>query len=274
MNIKEQMNLFHSNPVIAWHEHVSGDGFSEDLYRLNEAAVDKAIEVMDLYGIDKVVTSLPVLDPHCPPEVFREANDRTYETMKRYPGRFYGEAFINPGYFRETQYELERCADLGFSGVKLYHQYYMDNPAQYPMIEKCIELDLFILMHSAKGTDFETNFMQPRLSNGVHMANIAKRYPEADFLMGHIGGGGDWKWSVKAIKDTPNVMADIGGSVHDRPMIEEAVKILGADRLVFATDGPWSSGISKVLGADISEEDKKTILAAAKFARFVERKAK
>ena len=150
----------------------------------------------------------------------------------------------------------------------------MDNPAQFPMIEKCIELDLFILMHSAKGTDFETNFMQPRLSNGVHMANVAKRYPEADFLMGHIGGGGDWKWSVKAIQDTPNVMADIGGSVHDRPMIEEAVKILGADRLVFATDGPWSSGISKVLGADISDEDKKTILAAAKFARFVEREAK
>lgn len=274
MNIKEQMKLFHDNPVVAWHEHITGDSFSDALEKLDVASVEKAIEVMDLYGIDTVMTSMPILDPHCPPEVFSKANDRTYEAMKRHPGRICGQAFVNPGYIRETLKELERCADRGFSGIKLYHQYYMDNPAMFPMIEKCIELDLHILMHSAKGTDWETNFMQPRLSNGVHMANAARRYPEADFIMGHIGGGGDWKWSVKAIKDTPNVMADIGGSVHDRPLIEESVAELGADRLLFATDGPWSSGISKVLGADISEEDKKTILAGKKFARFAERTAK
>ncbi|MBQ7029405.1 MAG: amidohydrolase family protein, partial [Thermoguttaceae bacterium] len=111
--------------------------------------------------------------------------------------------------------EMERCADLGFSGIKLLHQCRMDSPAMFPMIEACIKFDMHIMMHSAKCTDPVTNIIQPRLSNGVHMANIARRYPEASFLMAHIGGGGDWKWSIRAIKDTPNVMADIGGSNHD-----------------------------------------------------------
>ena len=271
MNIREEMKLLQQVQVVCWHEHVSGD----DIYHLDTAMVDKEIEAMDRMGIDKVVTSVPLaLERHCPPEHFIEANNRTYETMKRYPGRFYGQAFVNPGYYRETVKELERCADLGFVGVKLYHQYYMDDPAQFPMIEKCIELDLPILMHSAKATDWGTNNSQPRLSDGVHMANIARRYPEATFIMGHIGGGGDWKWSIKAIQDVPNVFADIGGSVHDRPLIEESVKLLGADRLLFATDGPWASGIGKLLGADISDEDKKTILAGGKFLKFLERGGK
>ena len=268
MDIREQMKLFHDNPVVAWHEHVTGD----DLYHMEAKYIDDHVEAMDLFGIDKVITSKPLATyRQCPPELFIEANNRTKEAMDRHPGRLYGEAFVNPGYYRETIKELERCADMGFCGVKLYHQYYMDDPAQFPMIEKCIDLGLFILMHSAKGTDWETNHMQPRLSNGVHMANVAKRYPEATFIMGHIGGGGDWQWSIKAIKDSPNVFADIGGSVHDRPLIEESVKYLGADRMLFATDGPWASGISKVLGADISVEDKKTILAGKKMLHFIER---
>jgi len=198
-----------------------------------------------------------------------------YEATQRYPGRVYGQAFVNPGYCEEMKAELERCVkELGFVGVKLYHQYFMDDPAQFALVEKCIELDVPILMHCAHVMDPDTKLRQPRVSSGVHMANIARRYPEATFIMGHIGGGGDWQWAIKAIADCPNVFADVGGSVYDRPLIEESVRYLGADRLLFATDGAWSSGISKVLGADISEEDKKTIFSGRAFNKFIEKAGK
>ena len=271
MGIQEKMKLFHDNPVVAWHEHINGSDFRQ----LDLSQVDAAIEVMDMYGVDKVVTSLPLAaERQCPPEHFCEANNRTYEAFSRHPGRLYGQAFVNPGYMRETLYELERCADLGFVGVKLYHQYYMDDPAQFQMIEKCIDLNFPILMHSARCTDWETNSMQPRLSNGVHMANIARRYPEATFIMGHIGGGGDWQWSIKAIENVPNVYADMSGSVHDRPLMEESVKYLGADRILFASDGSWESAVAKMLGSDITDEEKKTILAGTAFQRFIEKAGK
>ena len=90
--------------------------------------------------------------------------------------------------------------------------------------------------------------------------------------MAHIGGGGDWQWSVKAIADCPNVFADISGSISDRPLMEESLRCLGADRLLFGTDCVWDSSVAKILGADISDEDKKTILAGGAMLRFLDSK--
>ena len=189
VNIREITGLLQQNPVISWHEHVPGE--NEGFEKLDTVFADNQLKVMDTLGIDKIVVSLPVAaDRNCPPEKFIAANDIVYEAIQRYPGRVYGQAFVNPGYIKETIAELERCVKkLGFVGVKLYHQYFMDDPAMFPLIEKCIELDSPILMHCAHIMDPETRKRQPRCSGGDHMANIARRYPEATFLMGHIGGG-------------------------------------------------------------------------------------
>lgn len=278
MNIRDEMKLLKEVSAVSWHEHVKGimtdSGCKGDRLDINHC--DAQMKVLDDIGIEKIVVSKPIpADRHCPSEKFIIANDIVYEATQRYPGRIYGQAFVNPGYIDATIKELDRCVkELGFVGVKLYHQYFMDDPAMFPMIEKCIELDIPILMHCAHIMDSGTQKRQPRCSGGNHMANAAKRYPEATFIMGHIGGGGDWQYEIKAIADCPNIFADVGGSVYDRPLIEESVRYLGADRLLFASDGGWSSSLSKVLGADIPDEDKKTILAGAAFSRFIEKAGK
>ena len=273
MTIQEKMQLMHNNYVISWHEHV---WFKERTLETDIARLEKDMETIDILGFDKMVISNPIVyDRHCSPELFIAANNSTYEAIQRYPGRLHGMAFINPGHHDAMIKEIDRCInDLGFVGVKLYHQYFMDDPVQFALVEKCIELDVPILMHSGHGTSPGAMTSQPRCSDGVHMANIAKRYPEATLLMGHIGGGGDWQWSVKAIADYPNVYADMSGSVHDRPLMEESVKYLGADRILFATDGTWDAATSKILGAKITEEEKKTILAGTAFQRFIEKAGK
>ena len=269
MTIQESLQFIHSNPTISWHEHVQQSG--PDGKELNLAHADNQMEIAQTLGVDQMVVSIPLPgDKHCPPEDFRIANDVAYLAAKRYPGKVIGMAFVNPGFQKEALDEVERCVnEYGFVGVKLYHHYFMDNPIQYPLVEKCIDLDIPILMHCGHAMDPATRALQPRISDGVQMANIAKRYPEATFIMGHIGGGGDWQWSLKAIADTPNVFADTGGSVLDRAQIEEAVRYIGADRLIFATDGTWAAGIAKILGADISDEEKKTILNGTAFRRFL-----
>lgn len=274
MDIQTKMKLFYDNPVVSWHEHCTG--INEDNNRPDFEHAENQVALMDSLGVDISVISRPLsTDPHCPPEEFRQANRLIYEIVKRFPGRYYGMAFLNPGFQKEALAELERCVtEYGFVGVKLYHQYFMDNPVQYPLIEKCIELDVPILIHSGHVMDPATRASQPRISDGVHMANAARKYPEATFVMGHIGGGGDWQWSIKAIADCPNVYADMGGSVHDRPLMEESVKYLGAERILFSTDGSWGSGVGKILGAEVSEEEKKTILAGTAFRKYLERTGK
>lgn len=155
------------------------------------------------------------------------------------------------------------------TGIKLYNQYFISDPVVRPVIEKCIELDIPILSHAGKLNTVPNP--QPTISDGTHFAEAARNYPEAVFVYGHIGGGGDWQWSLKAIADYPNVYADISGSVYDEGIIEQAVSYLGAGRLLFATDGSFSQGIGKLLGANISQEDKITILNNPAFARYLER---
>ncbi len=272
MNIKEKLKIMHDNPVVAWHEHFWSTG---DFKTLNTAAADDMMRVFDLLGVDKVVTSLPVNTiKRCPPEVFVSANNVTYEAVKRFPGRVYGMAYAHPGYAKEAVAEIERCVkELGFVGVKLYYDYFMDDPVYAPIIEKCIELDIPILQHSMHFMDAANKIRQPLATDGVHMANAAKRYPEATFVMGHFTIA-EWQYSLKAIADCPNVYTDMSGSVYDRPQMEEAVRVLGADRILFGTDNSLSACAGKLLGARISDEDKKTILRGTAFERFLERTVK
>lgn len=270
--IKEKLKLLHDNPVVAWHEHFWGrKKFSE----LRTEAGDEMMRVFDLLGVDKVVTSLPVNTiKRCSPEIFVSANNVTNEAVKRYPGRVYGMAYVHPGYAKEAVAEIERCVkELGFVGVKLYYDYFMDDPVYAPIIEKCIDLDIPILQHSMHFMDAPNKIRQPLATDGVHMANAAKRYPEATFVMGHFTIA-EWKYSLNAIAPYKNIYTDMSGSVYDRPQMETAVRMLGAERILFGTDNSPSACVGKLLGARISDEDKKTILRGTAFERFLERTGK
>jgi len=270
MDIREQMKLFYDNPVVGWHEHIS-------LYRGYEnfdmAGALGTLDVMNKFGIDKIVTSIPVVDfRRGDPKYAIAANNLTYKATEVCPERIFGLCYVHGGHGDFALNEIERCVkELGFVGVKLYYDYFMDDPVQYPIIEKCIELDIPILMHSMKYMDPRNVVYQPITSNGVHMANAAKKYPEATFIMGHFTIC-EWKYSIKAIADCPNVYADISGSYYERPQMEEAVALLGADRLLWGTDMTWSAGIAKILGSEISIEDKKTILSGKAFEKYLKRR--
>ncbi len=270
MNIKEKLSLMYENPVVAWHEHLWGNmgGYTE----LDIPFADKTVSELTRLGVDKIVTSLPVVDDkRCLPEKFVSANNVTYSATQRYPGKVFGMAYVHPGYAKEAVAEIDRCINkLGFVGVKLYFDYFMDDPVYAPVIEKCIELDVPILQHSMHIPNPKNKLVQPLVSTGVHMANAAKKYPEATFVMGHFTIS-EWKYNLKAIVDCPNVYTDMSGSLYDRPQMEEAVELLGADRILFGTDGSWSTCVGKILGARIAEADKKTILRGTAFERFIER---
>jgi len=78
-------------------------------------------------------------------------------------------------------------------------------------------------------------------------------------INGHIGGGGDWEWSIKALKNVPNVYVDTSGSVVDEGIVEMCVKYLGAERVLFGTDLSMEAGVGKILGADLTEEQRELI---------------
>lgn len=266
-NFQNKMDLLKNNKVVNWHEHV---WFKPGTKELNVEGCDQLVQYASEVGMDYLVCSLPISGGMPGPEDIRLCNDTVATAMKRHPKVIKGMAFINPGYTREMLDEIDRCInELGMIGIKLYNHYFASDPIVRPIIEKCIDLDIPMLWHAGKLTVNPES--QPFLSNGEHFAKVAEAYPEAVILHGHIGGGGDWHWSLKAMADYPNIFTDISGSVHDAGIIETTYKMMGADRMLFATDGSFATGIGKILGADIPEEDKIKILNNPRFEKYLER---
>lgn len=264
--VEKKMELFKNNKVINWHEHVWPDSNG----KLDEKQCDLLVESAYRTYMDALVCSLPVMGGNPTPQEVRACNDIVAEAMKKYPEMIKGFAFVNPGYVKEALDEIDRCInELGMIGIKLYNQYFISDPVVHSVIEKCIDLDIPILEHAGK-LNFEPEG-QPFISDGTHFANVAVEYPEAIIIQAHIGGGGDWQWSLKAIADCPNIFTDTSGSVCDEGLMEEVVRQLGADRVLFGTDGSFSAGIGKMLNACISEQDKVKILNNQRFERYLKR---
>ena len=243
--------------VIDAHEHIRWPGMAK-VADEDWAHDRKLVEAADALGIDVLVCSCLASRPSTP-ETFRAANDRLMRAMKVFPGRIWGYAYVNPGYTREAVAEIERCLRIeNMVGVKLYNEYKCTDPAVRPVIEKCIELNVPILHHQGHCTDPLPS--QPNISDAADLAKLANMYPEAKLIIGHIGGGGDWEWCIKAAAEAPTLYADTSGSVVDEGMIEMAVKHLGADRLLFACDGSMCAGVGKMRGAQIGEADRKKIM--------------
>ena len=211
------------------------------------------------FGIDQIWASVLTSGTNQPtPEEFIASNRDLVGYMKDHPGMVQGYCYVNPRYPEESLAEFERCIEkFGMVGLKLLSSCRCSDPLIYPLAEKAIALRVPILQHSGHCTDPPPTQV---LTDPMDIAELARRYPELMLIEGHIGGGGDWEWAIKAIRDCPTAYLDTSGSGIELGMIEMAVEELGAKRLLFATDNQIYNGPGKIYGADISEKDRKIIL--------------
>lgn len=251
--------------VIDCHDHLahhSRPSWQEDDRRLIEAA--------DKLGIDQLCCS--ILTPRRPATVegFRECNQWVAEAMRRFPGRILGYCFVNPGHTAEAREEIRRAIeDRGFIGIKLYNDYVASEPVVWPIVELAIELRVPILHHAGHASWLPQP--QPRISDAGHLAELSRRYPEAMLICAHICGGGDWEWTIKALRNAPSVYLDTSGSVIDEGVIEMAVSVLGADRLLFGCDGSLTASVGRIRSATLSGSDRRKILGG-NFQRILSRR--
>jgi uncharacterized protein len=224
-----------------------------------EADDRKLIEAADRLGIDQLCCS--ILTPRRPAtaEGFRECNRWVADAMQRFPGRVRGYCYVNPGYQQETLEEIRRCIqDRGFVGIKLYNEYVCTDPVVFPIVELAIELNVPILHHAGHSHYFLDD--QPHISDGGHLAELSHRYPQTKLICAHICGGGDWEWTIKALRHAPGVYLDTSGSVTDEGTVEMAARVLGADRLLFGCDMSMTASVGRMRGANLSAQDKAKIL--------------
>mgnify|MGYP001028990887 CR=1 FL=1 len=171
-----------------------------------------------------------------------------------------GYVYVDPRQRQEALRQIDAYLDHPATmGVKLWISCPANDPVVHPIAEAASRAGLVMLVHSwRRGT---------RLSKGYQtlprqVAELALSFPEAVFIMAHMGG--DWESGILEVAKARNVLVDTSGSINEAGMVEKAVEILGADRVVYGSDAPGAGylpNLGKILSAEVGDAEKLKILA-------------
>ena len=184
-------------------------------------------------------------------------NDRTHAAIQAFPGRVYGEMYLNPHHLGDALREVDRCLDLGgFRGVKLHPSedaWFPYLRQYYPLYERVEAAGLPILFHS--GT-------YPH-SNPLGIAKAARDFPGVAFILGHFGLA-DSSWECfPAAELADNVMVDTTANPMVRVM-REWLDAFGAHRMLWGSDFPFYDvryELDKLDKLDLSAQERESITA-------------
>lgn len=244
---------------------------------------DRRISVMDEAGISQQVLSLSspgvqgIQDLDRAREVSRRLNDKQFELMNRFPGRFFGFTNLPLADPKWCADELERCMkEYGYVGALVHgHCYgkYLDDRSFDVLWEAAEANKAIISMHI---TDPQPGYTMnlggsPLLSGpcwswGIEAATHAlrlmvggvfDRFPNAAFSLGHMGEGlpyllgrleegtnivtGQNRPMKKRFTDymRENIYISTSGGYYPETMAC-AIDALGIDRIFYAVDYPFA----------------------------------
>lgn len=152
---------------------------------------------------------------------------------------------IDPRRGEEGLRELERAVTIkGCRGWKLYppNGFYPDDDTFYPYYEKCVDLEIPIVIH----TGFTSRFKHVKYAQPVHVDKVAADFPSLKIVLAHVGV----PWTQEALmvaSKNPNVSVDVSGwqvyasrvPINVYRMIAEAkLNRVFPSRVLFGSDFP------------------------------------
>jgi len=164
--------------------------------------------------------------------------------QQEHAGRIRGYAVVNPNFQRHALSELSRCLEAGMVGIKLAASRRADDPLLDPICRVAGERAVPVLHHVWQHR--RRDYPGQEASDATELGALAARHPGVNFLLAHIGGGGDWIHSLAAIRSLPNVYVDLSGSGVDGGMLEACVEAVGVERLLWGCDLTIDTGWAKL----------------------------
>lgn len=233
--------------------HEGGEGAGAVVMYRGDA--DGLVEGMDIMGVNSTAI-MSWAGPLSGDPV--ESNDIVARAIKKHPGRFMGVAYISPTHLSPDELMAEvrlRVEEQDFVGFKPYLHIGLryDHPQYKPCWEYMNKRGMYALLHlggSAGGTDV--------------VIDLARTYPDAQWVIAHSGGSyGMARQVVAAMKEAPNIWAELTLTPVTNGVIEMMVSEVGDDRILFGTDAPMRDPRQQfgwVVWADLPVESREKIL--------------
>lgn len=204
------------------------------------ASADDLIAEMDAAGVDISVSfSFGWSDPG----LVHETNTYLLDAMRRYPGRIYGMAVLQPVAGDQALYELERCAQGGMIGLgelMPHGQGYKlsDIDLLRPLMEVVERYNLLVLSHCSE----PIGHLYPGKGDVALPDVIAflTAFPAVRFIAAHWGGGLPFYTLMPEIQrlTTGRVWYDTAATIYlYRPEIFSVVAdLVGVEYILFGSD--------------------------------------
>lgn len=213
---------------------IAGDEHG-DAPHYTDGTLRGTLEKMDVWGVDRAVTQHIATSVHA----MHKVNDFAASVRSE---RLYAFGSVHPD-APDALEELERIRALGLDGVKLhpdYQNFFVDEERMASIYEKMAQLHLPVLFHA--GWDP----LSPELLHAEpeRLARVAESFPELTIIAAHLGGMRRYDQVEKHLLGRKNVYLDTAMTaayLHDEAQFVRVLRGHGLDRVLFATDCPWSN---------------------------------
>ncbi len=213
---------------------------------------EKLIGLLDEAGIAQAVvmtyTELPGFNPN--------ALEYIAEAVAKYPDRLIGYARLHPWHEAEAaRLLLKAVREYRMKGLKLHPVGTLAHPADastLKLIRLAAELQVPVLFHCGD---------EP-MTTPLAIAVAAARVPDAIIILGHMGGFFHVDEAIEVAERHPSVLLETSAMPYPGK-IHEAVRRVGANRVLYASDGPGCPPrleLEKVRMAGLSDRDLALVL--------------
>lgn len=260
--------------IIDFHTHIFPDRIaSKTISLLSEKAgispfsdgtVEGLLARMEESGVDLSVT-LPVLTA---PAQFESVNRFAAEINARFadaPRRLISFAGIHPQ-CEDIEGKMQQIRDSGFLGVKIhpdYQQTFINDEGYVRILQAAKELDLIVVTHAGVDVGYPD---APVRCTPALAKEVIERVRHPKLVLAHCGASEMFDEVCRLLcgldvyLDTAYVLRFIG-----KDMFQKIIKKHGADRLLFASDSPWSSqreDLATLRSFGLTPSEEKQILSA------------
>lgn len=237
--------------VIDFHTHIFPDKIAARSIEALEnasgitAATDGTLKgLLDSMEKNKVDISviLPVVTK---PSQFDTVNQFAAEVNQKYKGKLISFGGIHPD-SEDYKAELDRIKELGLPGIKLHPDYQrvmIDDERNMRIIEYADSLGLMIMVHAG----IDIGLPDPVHCPPDRAAKVIDALEPDKLILAHLGGWKQWE-EVYDLLAGEHVYFDTSFTFDyiEQDMFLRILQKHGHEKVLFATDSPWSDAAKAV----------------------------